>query len=248
MRIPRLRLIPVLSLAAVSLLVAGCSAGPASPAPTSTASGTADAATPVAPEDRDADDIEVAWLDGGRSFAVVTWGSSSRDCQPARAEATADGQTIAVTLADPEDAEGVCTADLGPRATLVGVPEGVDVTADVEVRVTYRDISDDADLDGLAAPAEPGLGFGGEPSAGWFDDRGIVLLTYGSSSCPPVIEGVEQTDAGASVTFAEIDGVCTMDMAPRLTVITLPNEHDDDAPFRIALAGSGMDTVVDVIG
>ncbi|MFD5213647.1 hypothetical protein [Microbacterium sp. NPDC058345] len=247
MRSPRL--VPsLLAVAAVVALAAGCSTTPQSPAPTSTGSSTTDATGSTAPEDRDADDIEVAWLDGGRSMAIVTWGSSSRACQPSAGDATADGQVIAVTLADPSDEESVCTADLGPRAALVNVPEGMDVTRDVEVRVTYGDISDDADLDGLAEPAAPGLSFGEEPSAGWFDDRGIVLLTYGSSSCQPVVEDVEQTADGATVTFAEIDGVCTMDMAPRLTVLTLPQEHDDDAPFRLTMIDGEFESTVDVIG
>ncbi len=192
------------------------------------------------------DDIEAAWLDGGRSFGIVTWGSSSEACQPALAEATAEGQVVSVTLSDPEQKNAVCLSDLGPHAILVPVPEGVDVTNDVELRVTHGDVSDDADLDGLADPAAIDTDY--QPSAGWFDDDGIVLLTWGSSSCRPEAEEVTQSDAGATVTFADNDGVCTMDMAPRLTVISLTGDRDDDAPFALTLKGGGLDGTVDVLG
>jgi len=246
----RLRVVPsALALAAVGLFAAGCSAGPASPSPTSTGTSKSDASTPPsdAPIGPMPDDIEAAWLDGGRSFAIITWGSSSADCQPATAEATADGQTVSVVLSDPETSGDVaCTADLGPRAILVETPKGVDIMKDVELDVAYSDIRDDADLDALSAPMP--IDTDHQPSASWFDDDGIVLLTWGSSSCRPQVEKVEATDAGATVAFAEIDGVCTMDMVPRLTVVGIDGEHDDDAPFALTLKGGGLDGAVDVLG
>src|SRR5690606_23435802 len=64
--------------------------------------------------------VDAAWLDGGRMIALVTGGSSS--CVPVATDATvADDGGLDVTLEDPET--DVCTADLAPRATLVGVPE-----------------------------------------------------------------------------------------------------------------------------
>ncbi|WCM55933.1 hypothetical protein [Microbacterium sp. EF45047] len=233
------------ALAAVALLAAGCSSGPASPSPTSTAEPSAaptDGAGSAAPEDRDAGDVEAAWLAGGRQFAVVTWGSSG--CVPHAEDVRAEGQTVHVVLAD-AGADQVCTADFAPRATPAALPEGVDPTQDVELRVTYGDVADDADLEALAeAPSGPA---GHEPSAGRFDDRGIVLLTWGSSSCTPVVESIEQTDAGAAVVFAEIDGVCTMDYAPRTTILTIPFETDDDRPFALALRGGGLEGQVPVL-
>lgn len=239
-----------LALAAVALLAAGCASGPASPAPTSSGSGGATESTSPPPSDDFGpmpDDIEAAWVDGGRSFAVVTWGSSGTDCQPATAEATADGQTVTVVLSDPEtDGDVACTSDLGPRAILVETPEGVDITKDVELNVTYGTIRDDAELDALSAPMPIDTDY--QPTAGWFDDDGIVLLTWGSSTCRPQVQDVAQTDAGATVTFAEIDGACSQDMAPRLTVLSLQTEHDDDAPFALTLKGGGLDGTVDVLG
>lgn len=247
MSLSRLRLIPsALALAAVALLATGCGTGPASPAPTSTAgspSNTAGSDAGSSTLDRTASDVETAWLDGGRVIGIVTWGSSA--CRPHVADVKAEGQSVAITLADAD--EMACTDDLGPRAVAAMLPEGVDVTKDVELRVTYGDRTADVGLDGLdAAPQGPGEQ---QPSAGWFDDDGIVLLTYGSSSCPPIVGDVKMTDAGATVTFTETaDRVCTMDFAPRATVITALDERDDDAPFTLTLVGDNLDAEVPVLG
>lgn len=249
MSLLRRRLIPsALALAAVVLSAAGCAASPASPAPTSTAGspsssvGSDDGASPA---ERSADDIEAAWLDDGRAIGLVTWGSST--CRPHVEDVQTDGQSIAVTMGDSD--QQACTNDLVPRAVLAMLPEGVDVTKDIDVRVTHGDRTADVDLDGLDA-APQGAG-DQQPSAGWFDDGGIVLLTWGSSSCPPVVQDVAMTDAGATVTFNDFetaDRVCTMDFAPRATAITLPEEHDDDAPFTLTLVGDNLDGEVPVRG
>lgn len=193
--------------------------------------------------ERTADDVEAAWLDEGRAIGIVTWGSST--CRPHIEDVQADGQSIAVTIGDAD--ESVCTDDLAPRAVTAMLPEGVDVTKDVEVRVVYGDTTEDADLDALDA-APHGMG-DQQPSAGWFDDDGIVLLTWGSSTCPPVASDLEMTDAGATVTFsAEVGRTCTMDLAPRATVLTMPEQRDDDAPFTLTLVGDNLDSEVVVRG
>lgn len=200
------------------------------------------------------DDVEAAWLDDGRMFAIVTWGSST--CVPVVDEVSAEGQTITVALVDApgdggtedEGAERACTADLAPRASIGAVPEGVEPADDVEVIVTIDDETFDVELDGNAGlTGIPGDGTGYEPSAGWFDDDGIVLLTWGSSGCPPIVEDVAQEDSGATVTFTTEDRVCTMDMAPRTTVITVDDDVDDDGDFTLTLVGDNLDGVVDVI-
>lgn len=237
----RTRILPsTTALAAGILLIvglAGCAQSPSAPAsapaPTSTAGSSVDAP--------DAGDVEVAWLDEGRSFAIVTYGSST--CVPQMQSVSSEGQTVEVTLADPDAAE--CTADLAPRASVSVMPVEVDVTKDVEVRVVYGDLTEDAELDALSA--EPVGATSMQPSAGWFDDAGIVLLTWGSSTCPPIVSGVEQTDAGATVTFAESDRVCTMDMAPRATVIGLEKPVDDDAAFTLTLTGDNLTGTVEVM-
>ena len=96
------------ALAASALLLAGCVAGqdPA-PAPVSTPEPSAPVASPEQPVASD-DDFEAAWLDDGRFFAVVTWGSST--CVPMVDTATADGQTVTVTFLE-EDETRPCTAD-----------------------------------------------------------------------------------------------------------------------------------------
>lgn len=244
MSLSRLRLIPsALALAAVAVLAVGCSSTPGASAPTST-SGAGSA--PGTPTERGADDVAAAWLDDGRMIAIVTWGSSTPDCQPQQAEATADGQTIEVTLDNPTDTVKECNADLGPRAVLAAVPAGVDVTKDVTAKVTWGDVARDVPLSPLkAAPRGQGEQ---QPSAGWFDDTGIVLLTYGSSTCPPLPETVLESNDEISVGFATIDRICTMDFAPRTTAITLSSARTGDGPYTLRLQGDDLDGEVAVIG
>lgn len=229
-----------LALTAAAVLIAGCAQSPASPPPTSTP-GQSASANPTVPGS-DGGDIETAWIDDGRGFAIITWGSST--CVPVLGDVTADGQTIAVTLSNND--EKVCTDDLVPRGLFVSTPDGVDVTQDVDVQVDYAPRSQGVDLDALAE-APQGISEQ-QPSAGWFEDDGIALLTWGSSTCPPVIEDIDHTDAGATITFATVDRVCTMDFVPRVTAIMLPREHDDDAPFELTLRGDNLDGKVAVVG
>jgi len=203
-------------------------------------------ATPVAsgpsPSTSAGDNTEVeivaAWLDGGRTIGLVTEGSST--CVPTAEEATleADG-SLAVTLVEPE-ADTPCTRDLVPRVTLVEVPEGVDPSEDLAITVTGDGFSGSTDLDGVE-----GLVGGGEtdylPSAGWTDTDGqFVLLTWGSSSCVPVIADVAASGpAEVTVTFETppADQVCTMDMGPRAAV-TVVDGLEEDSDVSLVLAGS----------
>ena len=226
MTFPRLLAIPAALLLAAGAL-AGCASTPAA-APSST------------PTTGDSTEVEIdaAWLDDGRIIGLVTTGSST--CIPAADEATlqADG-SLAVTLVEP-DADTACTRDLVPRVTLVEVPEGVDPSKDLAITVTGDGYSGSADLEGVE-----GLTGGGMtdylPSAGWTDADGqFVLLTWGSSSCVPVISEVAASGpAEVTVTFETppADQVCTMDMAPRATVAFVEG-LEEDSDVSLVLAGS----------
>lgn len=178
-------------------------------------------------------EVDAAWLDDGRLIGLVTYGSSS--CVPMADDVTADGQSISVSLVDPEGQ--ACTRDLVPRVTLVSVPEGIDPSKDVDLAVTYGvDGVGDADLDGV-----PGLTGGGEtdyqPSAGWTgEDDQFVLLTWGSSTCAPVVEDVTASGAAeVTVTFEapRANQACTMDMAPRGLVVASPDLDEDTDVFAV---------------
>lgn len=229
----------VVGLFAAALLVAGCTAGPGSETPTSSPAPSADSVD-------DQNDIEAALLDDGRMFAVITLGSST--CVPQVDQVTADGQTVTVTLVDPDESQP-CTKDLAPRASIGALPEGVDPKSDITLNVTYGDLTDDVDLDGdPAATGTPGTTTEFQPSAGWFDDGGLVLLTWGSSSCAPVVESLEGSGNAGTATFVTDEGqVCTMDMAPRATLLTFGDDVvDDDGPFTLTLVGGGLDGTVEV--
>jgi len=230
-----------LALFALAVLSAGCASAPGSTAP----SGPDASDAPPAQRQPERDDLGAAWLDDGRAIAVITWGSSTPTCRPAQVETDAEGQEISVTMHDHPDASKGCDSDLTPRADLIMVPEGVDATKDVTLKIAHEDHSGTVILPALASAA---LSTGAQdPSAGWFADDGIVLLSWGSSSCRPHVEKVTMTDAGATVALASSTGMCTMDMAPRVTPILLPEAVDRDADFELTLVG-GPDATIPVLG
>lgn len=188
-------------------------------------------------------EIDAAWLDDGRLIGVVTQGSST--CVPIAEEATYADGVLEVTFLEP-DADQPCTMDLVPRVTLVGVPEGVDPGQDLEIRVSGDGVEGSTDLDGVAGLAGPGGETDYLPSAGWTDTPGqFVIVTWGSSSCPPVIASVAPTAAAEiTVTFEEppADQVCTMDMAPRGTIAVVDGLEDGD-DVELILTGAEFDNI-----
>jgi hypothetical protein len=189
-------------------------------------------------------EVSAAWLDDGRMIGLVTQGSST--CIPVAEDATLDGSTLTVTLADAE-ADQACTRDLVPGVTVVGVPEGVDPSKDLEIVVVRDGSQGDTDLDGVPGLAGPGGETDYLPSAGWTGDDGqFVILSWGSSTCVPAIENAEATSATeVTVTFATppADQVCTMDMAPRGIVASVEGIEDDDAEVFAILEGAEFDNV-----
>ena len=193
-------------------------------------------------------EIDAAWLDNGRMIGIVTQGSSG--CVPIAEDATLDGAVLSVTLVEP-DAQTACTADYAPRVTLVSLPEGVDPAQDLEIQVTGDGRHGDTDLDGVAG-LTPGAETDYLPTAGWTDADGqFVILTWGSSTCAPMIETV--TTSGPSdvtVVFASppADQVCTMDMAPRAVIATVQGLEDDSETFAV-LTGAEFDNVrIPIVG
>lgn len=215
-------------IGAGALALAGCAS--AGPAPASSGSG---AGAPVAGGELE---VDAGWLDGGRMVALVTQGSST--CIPTASDVTlqADG-SVAVTLED-LPADGACTRDYVPRASLVALPDGVDAGAELDLVVTYGDARGDTDLDAYDGAAVEEF----SPSAGWIDDGQFAILTWGSSSCAPVVASVTADSAtAATVAFVEpaADQVCTMDMAPRVTLAQVDGVDDDNA--TVTLTGGGVE-------
>ncbi|MCR2764944.1 hypothetical protein NQ152_15660 [Microbacterium sp. zg.B48] len=232
----RLLALPVAVLL-TGLALAGCAA-PVAGAPSS---------SPAAGGGEE-QEIDAAWLDDGRMIGLVTQGSSG--CVPTAEDATLDGSVLTVTLVGP-DADTACTADYGPRVSLVVLPAGVDPTQDLEIRVTGDGWRGDTDLDGV-----PGLTAGGTtdyaPSAGWTDADGqFVILTWGSSTCAPMVETVTLSGPSeVTVLFATppTDQVCTMDLAPRAVLAVAEGLADDAETFAV-LTGAEFDNVrIPIVG
>ncbi len=240
----RARLAVTLSAFAAVLLLAGCATTPGGESPTSTPTS--------APDDGDGGDdfgdVEGVLLDDGRMFAVMTWGSST--CVPQVDEVTTEGQKVAVSLVEPGGADQVCTADMAPRASIGALPEGVDPTQEVTLSVTYGELREDVDLDGDAAfTGIPGSSTDYAPSAGWIGDGTLVLLTWGSSGCPPEVESLEGAGNTGTVTFVTDDTkMCTMDMAPRATLLAFGDDQVEDDDFTLTMVGGGLDGTVAVRG
>ena len=235
MRHPRL-LAPALALlVAVPLALTACASPSGSGASTSpTASGSP---SPHGNGGDDAD-LEAAWLADGGAVGIVTYGSSS--CVPMAGEPTFADGTLTVELTDLDGQ--ACTRDYAPRATYVGLPEGVDPTQDLDIVVTGT-YAGDVELDGdpsLTAPSGEMLEF--PPSAGWFDSDGFLLLTWGSSTCVPVLESAtvaSATEVAVVFQTPPADQACTADMAPRVTVVGIDDDDlDDDARVSATLSGA----------
>jgi hypothetical protein len=65
-----------------------------------------------------------AWISDGE-IALLTWGSSSRDCYPVASSVTVDAGVISVAMAEPAS-DLVCTADFGPQGTVLMVDAASD--------------------------------------------------------------------------------------------------------------------------
>jgi hypothetical protein len=223
------------ALALAGLLLAGCSTPSTDPGASSEIS--------PSPSVQADPDLGAAWLDGGRMIGLVTLGSST--CVPVADEPKLDGDgVLQVTLMAPESNKA-CTADLVPRVTLVGVPADVDPAADLQIQVSGDDYYGEVELAGVE-----GLTAGGEtdynPSAGWATAPGqFVLLTWGSSSCVPVVQDVAATGpAQVTATFQTppADQVCTMDMAPRAQVAAV-NDLSEGSNVELVLTGDQYENV-----
>lgn len=200
------------------------------------------APTAEAPAEPSTDPV-ATWLNDS-GIALVTWGSSSLACTPAVADVQADGQTLAVTFTEPP-AGTMCTADFSPRATYIAVPKGVDPTRDVTVSFQGAGFQGRVPLEGNSALT--GTPVEGARGAGWFAPGGIVLLTWGSSTCPPVVQTTAEAKGGATVTFqTDATKMCTRDFVPRLTVLDV-TAPADPAGYLLTLSGDSLDGTVEVL-
>ncbi|MPV49237.1 hypothetical protein GCG21_04310 [Pseudactinotalea sp. HY160] len=234
---------------ALALVAAGTLAACASPAADG-GSPTTSSPTPGSPTAEPAGtDVSAAWLDGGRMIGLVTQGSST--CVPQAEGATLTGETIEVTLATP-DPDTDCTDDLVPRVTLVGTPEGVDPAQDATIHLTGGDLTGNTDLAGAVGLSLEGM-TDYEPSAGWTGEpEEFVLLSWGSSSCPPIIGAVEvgsATELAVTVIDPPADQPCTADIAPRTAVLQVADTTELSGDTVAVLTGGGFDGVrVPIVG
>jgi hypothetical protein len=236
----------VRAAAVAAVLVAGTMlAGCATPS-----GGSTEPPAPTAANETDspaAAELHAGWLDAGLGVGIVTYGSST--CLPAVDDVEGEGSSITVTIAEPEDKP--CTMDYVPRATYVALPAGVDVTQDLTIVLAGAlegsvVLDDDDDLTGT-----PGDSTDFMPSAGWFDKTGFVVLTWGSSTCVPVVSSVEAAgDDALALAFADLpeDQACSRDMAPRAAVAAVPDGFDAADDVMLTLSGAGVTGTTTILG
>lgn len=188
-------------------------------------------------------EVHAAWLDDGSAVGILTFGSSS--CLPTVSAADVVDGVLTVELTDPDGV--ACTRDLVARGSYVPLPEGVDPSEDLDVVVTgsfsgQAEIAGDPDLAGKGGGLAEGA-----PSAGWADDAVFLLLTWGSSTCPPLISSaVASTPTEVTVTVDPLpaDQVCTADFGPRVSVVAVDGLGDDeDERVEAVLAGDEFDAL-----
>lgn len=238
------RRLSLLGLLGAGLIVVGAATGCATGAASTPSSSGSSTSSPDATSPAESSEIGAAWLNGGRSLALVTWGSSS--CVPRSTETPtiADG-VLTVSLTESEGT--ACTRDMVPRPTLVSLPGGVDPTKDLEIAVSGA-ATGKATLEGLATPVQA-EDF--TPNAGWVNDSLVAIMTYGSSSCPPSVETVTAEGDAIAVGFATppADLVCTLDIAPQLSLADVTGIGGPDVS-SLVLSGGGVtaDGPVPIIG
>ena len=90
---------------------------------------------------------------------------------------------------------------------------------------------------------------GQETSATQVASGSIVLVTWGASNCTPrVAEITDVTAESATVSFAAIDGPCTRDLAPRATLVEIPELSVGSELSLVNLDGATEPSTVTVIG
>lgn len=193
-----------------------------------------------------ASEVGAVWLDGGRVLGVLTQGSST--CAPVAADPTLDAEGVLHVLLAPSMGSA-CADDLVWRATLIAAPTAIDRADELRVEVTGEAQATVAlpGVDVGAAPAEEYA-----PSAGWstIDDT-LVVLSWGSSSCPAVLASADAAGPGeVELRFAELDATrsCTMDMVPRAVIARTPADareaqtavlvSDAFGELRVPIAGA----------
>ena len=119
---------------------------------------------------------------------------------------------------------------------------------DVELIVTLGEATGSVELAGDSAfDGTPGDSTDYEPSAGWFGDTALVLLTWGSSTCLPIIDSAEAEGDEGTVTFVSESRMCTMDMVPRSTIIDFGDiGRTSGEPFVLTLVGDNLDATLQV--
>lgn len=203
------------SVFAALTLFAGCastSSGGAAPSETAAPAEATDNAT-IEPDGTP----RAFWAPGGTGIVLSTYGSGSAACTPTASGSTADGQAVTAEMV-PFAEDQVCTMDYRERVSYIPVDAAVDRTKAVTLTVSPE--ATDATVDLEVAPlGEAPAATDGAPQAGLTPSGAIVIISAGSSTCPPVVSEVSEAATGITVTFDTPTTPCTRDLVTRATLV-----------------------------
>lgn len=221
MKTPRFVLLA--AAACLAAVLTGCATNAAQPGNTPDAAPTTDApGTDV----NGLPEMQAVWV-GSESIIITAPGDG---CRPTLTDVVVGDQSLDVRI-EKLGGEEACMQPLIVYGHLLVIPAGIDTSKPLTLNVTnWDDQTADIELagnsDGGLVPADKMIQ--PAPAAVWVNDSDIAVLTYGSSSCAPI--GGEFTGEGETLTLKLTDPdtqMCTMDYAPRVTIIHAPDVAKD---------------------
>lgn len=208
--------------------------------------------SPKESADDQAPDLAVAWVAGGTAIALQTHGSSTRDCYPQVSDVQVSGSDLTVNITPPKQV--VCTRDYVPQLTYVDLGGlNVDTSKDLAVKVKFTEKGGGTfNANSLPAITVFSSGQMDGPSAGWFLDGSLALVTWGSGTvaCWPVVAQVAKSasdDTALEVKFAEPEGqlACTADLRAQLTQVYAGDTGVEPKGIKtLILSGAGFQNQV----
>lgn len=223
------RLGALAAVAAVALLLGGCTAEPHDDAPSAVASSAPPSEQPPAAPAPLAEGA--TWIHEGRYIAAIVADTVPLSGPAKDVEAVGQAITFVVDKPTTGDEPLIFTP------VLVKVPESVDRTKPATVSVRGREDSltvepvDEVNLDGDESP-----------SATWLPNGSIALVTPGSSCAPRLVSFEESGRDAADVTLDSSADMCFSVLMMHLTLLP-PSSLGAGATLTVVGTESGMLTV-----
>lgn len=225
------RILMLAAAAGLAAVLTGCATNASQPgASTGNTAAPSPDSTAVIPDGWP--EIQAVWLNAD-SIVITAPGDG---CRPTLTDVVVGDGTLDVTI-EKLSADATCTEPLLTYGYLLVAPAGIDTSQPLTLNITNwmgdaKTITLDGNPAGGPVPADKMMT--PAPAAVWVNDTDIAVLTYGSSSCAPMSGTFSGAGDSLTLTLAEPDTMmCTMDYAPRITIVSAP-DIAKDATFTLA--------------